>query len=190
MGKIISYDNGRYERKLYYMQGIENTIVSFIEPERAFQIGTDIRKYELLGYGVHGAESQAPICITILHFFMTQCILGNRCRNLNQIYCESFYIAANEIMNVDVQTLIGIACECALKYHVKGYQVLYSVYRDENGNVLIHFLINPVSYQGYSPWHTTLRELELREELFNQILTIYITSKRIVSLNNNNDHNV
>lgn len=179
MGKIIRRDPRNTDTGCY-LTDVEKTILAFIEPQQYFYDVSGCSCYELLGYGVHGTEPLSSIGIIILNFYMVQAMLGMGCRNLGRLYCESFCVSAEEIKNVDTQTLIAIACECALEYQNSGHQVLYSVYRNDSGRVLIHFLVNPVNYEGCKHWCSSLQEMCSREKLFNCILKIY-TSKIVTS---------
>lgn len=174
MGKIIRGASGSIDCR-GYLADVEKAILAFVEPQQYFCDGSVCSRYELLGYGAYGTEPFWPIGNIILHFYMVQAMLGMDCRNLGRLYCESFCISVEEGKSADAQTLIAIAGECALEYQNRGYQVLYSVYRNDSGTVLIHFLVNPVNYEGHRHWCSSLQEMRSREKLFNYILKIYIS---------------
>ena len=156
-----------------YLADVEKAILAFIEPQQYFYDGSDCSFYRLLGYGVHGAEAISSIGSIVQHFNWIQSMYGKEYKNFGRLYCESFCVSADEIKNMDAQTLIAIAGECADTYLINGHQVLYAVYCNDSGTVLIHFLVNPINHKGYRHWRYSPFGMGSRADLFNCILGIY-----------------
>lgn len=76
-------------------------------------------------------------------------------------------------MNVDVNMLMNIARECASYYYRDGYQVFYVVHMNGEGKVLLHFLVNPVSYLEQKPWRSYFYNMREREVCFSLITERY-----------------
>ena len=172
MGKIIRRASGDIDCG-GYLADVEKAILAFIEPQQNFYDGSGCSCYRLLGYGVHGAEAISSIGSIVQYFNWIQSMYGKEYKNFGRLYCESFCVSADEIKNMDAQTLIAIAGECANTYLNDGHQVLYSVYCNDSGTVLIHFLVNPINHKGYSHWRYSLFGMCSRVDLFNCILGIY-----------------
>lgn len=175
MGHLINLNTGEYGYKSIYLNDVENTVFSFCEPRKYFWHGTE-ECYDVIGYGFCGVQPGSSFALACMQLILVQLMLGDDCKKVDSLCCECFCIPAEEFMhmNVDVHMLLNIAKECASYYYREEYQVFYVVNMNDAGKVLLHFLINPVSYLDQKPWRSHYTQMRVREAIFSLITERYM----------------
>lgn len=176
MGYMINLNTGKHGYTSIYLDEVENTVFSFAEPKKYFWYDTEGGCYDIMGYGFCGVAQGSSFAMSCMQLILVQMMLGDDCKKIGSLCCECFCIPAEEFkhMNVDVNMLRDIAGECASYYYRAGYQVFFVIHMNSAGKVLLHFLVNPVSYLDQKPWRRYTNQVKDREVYFNQIIERYM----------------
>ena len=159
MGKLIQRTRGTYVND----DAVEN-VIRYVTRTRA---GED-RRNELIFFGGAGVAQEPEQMITqfkyIQRAFRSGANLGRK------ITHETFSFHQQEIQELDLDKLMKFAYRCAFYYYSLGYQVVYAMHYNENQDYHIHFAVNAVNYRNGKKWHSSMRDLAMREGLFNRYL--------------------
>ena len=159
MGKLIQRTRGTYVND----DAVENVIryVTRTRPD-------EDRRNELIFFGGAGVSQELEQMIVqfkyIQRTFRSNANLGKK------IVHETFSFHQEEIQELDMDKLMKFAYRCAFHYYSLGYQVVYAMHYNENQDYHIHFAVNAVNYLNGKKWHSSMRDLAIRESIFNRYL--------------------
>lgn len=99
--------------------------------------------------------------------------IDSRCGR--RMYHEVFNLYDSEVerLNFNSDYLWKIGMECCQIYFQKGFQVVFAVHWEPQKRYHIHFAVSAINYSSGLKWHTSLPEIKVREQIFNQVLLKY-----------------
>lgn len=130
------------------------------------------RGSDLINYGAVGADYFHSVDNMIQQFCYVQHIYGIDSRGGRRMYHEVLNLEDGEVerlgRNPDVLWQVGM--ECCQIYFQMGHQAVFAVHWEPEKRCHIHFVVNTINFQNGMKWHTSISEIRLRGDLFNEIL--------------------
>lgn len=132
------------------------------------------QKNSLMTYEAMGCGYNLPAVDIIQEFVYVQNVYDIDKRKGRRMCHELLSLTNEEVMalNFGYNLLLGVARDCARWYFEQGYQVVFAIHHQ--GKWHIHFAVNSINYRDGRKFHTTKKEMQERQWLFNSILNKYI----------------
>lgn len=132
----------------------------------------EARAHELCSYGGMGVGCYLHPDQIIKQLLAVQQVYGISSRKGRRMYHEVFILNDEEWINKNINMEM-FALECCQIYFQNGHQVVCAIHYDDKGKLHIHFAINTINYINGKKFHTSMKDVKLRGEIFNEILKKY-----------------
>jgi hypothetical protein len=160
--------NSRYPKANYANLNAVSNVIHYITRTRY----RENRMNELLGYGADGVAVNADVDSIINQFLYVQDVFNINKRGGRRMHHEVYNLydyEARELMFYP-ENLWLFGKDCCRVYYEMGFQTVFAVHFQQGKHFHIHFAINSISYIDGRKWHTSLEELKIRNQIFDQIL--------------------
>ena len=172
----IPTNNNESQKRFYQKRNFSNhdaveNLIHYITRTRV----SEDRKGDLITYGAVGAFYYNSVEDVIQQFKYVQNVYGINNRNGRRMYHEVLNLLDFEAewLGYAPEWFFQVGMECCQFYFQMGFQAVFAVHYEENKHYHFHCAVNSINFITGRKWHTSLKDIRWRENIFNEVLNKY-----------------